>query len=1020
MKKSKWLVILVLIAAFAASAFAACGIPSGPSDKTPEPAVTDAAAEAKVFLDAVDALPAVESLTLAEKPAVAEALTIYNGLSVKARVVKGVTAAKAKADALSAQIVELEAAALFTAAAGALPALSEITLDDREGVDAALALYAGLSQKAKLFLDVAEAYARLTELSEKIVELNAPAVAEAFIRAVDALPSQIGVKIPDKAAVDAALALYAGLPDAAKELKSVADAHAAATALLAKIAELEDAQILAEASVFINAAIALPSVETVTTAFKPAVEAARTLWEGLSIAAKLVEDVLDAYNTVEALLAKIDEIEATQAFSEARATLLLEINALFAACNEADYFSEQWEELSGYYNGAIDTINGFTTFAQVQSYNASAKPALLAAISGVATKAQFVSAARSMKIAEGAALLAGRYLRADYSASNWATLSGYFTSAYAQVNALTTFNDIEAYSFAWVTPLADAIAKLPPFGTKDDADSQFGKARAETVHSGSGTIEMGRVNDASGRFFGTYDEVDYLLVNFYGRALDEETLTYGEEQLLFASRFTWQWTYPRLQKSVAPNYPGPYPWSIPGSTYDCYGTLQATTIAGDAVTIYSSQIFNNIYCTSVTVTAMLQRILGPAYVSGKVADISLSCRLVPFEYNDWGLGVESKRMRSTHAAWVGNIDPRVSAATTGFDNLVSYIGTVGNMAYNQAKENALIAAETHYSNLSPLQKTLVNPATLTLLGQLRTEFNRLEGLAVTALLNVIPGIETKTPTITALTPESQVIEFSITVKNAEAAFITLLPSTFDAYPVQLTRAQEALEAANAAVAATGVVEAVILEQAFLSMVSAIGTGTKDSRPALDYAYGLYDALPAASRLKTNIAAAKAQLDVKFAQYETALLASLPELVFSSPGLVFNTTGGCTFGACYNAMRNALAAAVPTLGLTADSTTAQLAPFVTFRIHFFLGSVTGVPNLSDSRYAGYIDMPALAGIWSDASIRAAMSAAGINDAYSYSCTFQWIDRAYWQGTQDVADRVARDSALTDYWVNWAVF
>jgi hypothetical protein len=236
----------------------------------------------------------VETVVISDKSAVNAALAAYNALSAGAQAL--LTTEKAKLDALSVKIGQLETAAAAQAAAntfttGHAAALAltadTVAITDKGIVEAALTAYNGLSDAAKAQLP-ADTGTKLQALLDKIAQLEASADAAAFTGAHAAALALTAdtVAITNKDAVNNALTAYNALSPPAKAL--LAEEKELLDGLEDKIAQLEAAANQAAAEDFKTthaAALAL-TVSNAAIAHKDAVDAALEAYNRLSAAVK--------------------------------------------------------------------------------------------------------------------------------------------------------------------------------------------------------------------------------------------------------------------------------------------------------------------------------------------------------------------------------------------------------------------------------------------------------------------------------------------------------------------------------------------------------------------------------------------------------------------------------------------------------------------------------------------------------------------------------------------------------------
>ena len=193
----------------------------------------------------------------------------------------------------------------FKAQLAAIPSADKITLEHREAVEAAQAVYDALSETQKENLTLAE-HAKMKALTERIKELE-----KAAAEAVDKLIEAIGdVELTDecKARIDAARAAYDALTDKQKELVTKDDVLKAAEAAYAKLADEAAAKAVEDMIA------ALPEADNVALTDEASIVAARSAFDKLTDEQK---DLVPNKAKLEAAEKKLAELKAIAAKEEA-------------------------------------------------------------------------------------------------------------------------------------------------------------------------------------------------------------------------------------------------------------------------------------------------------------------------------------------------------------------------------------------------------------------------------------------------------------------------------------------------------------------------------------------------------------------------------------------------------------------------------------------------------------------------------------------------------------------------------
>ena len=262
----------------------------------------------------IEALPAVDELTLDNAAAVAEARSAYNaltdaqkGLVEKLSVLE---AAEAKIAALQQAADDLAAAQAVDAKINALPAVDELTLDNAAAVAEARSAYNALTDAQKPLvekLNVLEAAeAKIAELQQAAADA---AEAQAVIDAIAALPTVAELTLDDAADVSAARTAYDALTEAQRTLVTN---YETLTAAEARIADLNAANAVDELIAD------LPAVDELTLDDADDVAAARTAYDALTDAQK---GLVEKLGVLEAAEAKIADLTAAKAVDDSIAAL---------------------------------------------------------------------------------------------------------------------------------------------------------------------------------------------------------------------------------------------------------------------------------------------------------------------------------------------------------------------------------------------------------------------------------------------------------------------------------------------------------------------------------------------------------------------------------------------------------------------------------------------------------------------------------------------------------------------------
>lgn len=177
----------------------------------------DAAYNAYAFLDAYDR----------DSKTVAESKTLLDGYQNEYLALKQ---ANGNQDGNNTDNAEAELVTRFLSAVEALPALDELTLADRSAINSAIAIYNRLSAQSKESKDVVAAYAKLQKVSERVTALEEAANQETWLRMadefIDAVAELGDVTLDMGFTLDDLLYAYDNFPDGVKNIGGMAEAKA--------------------------------------------------------------------------------------------------------------------------------------------------------------------------------------------------------------------------------------------------------------------------------------------------------------------------------------------------------------------------------------------------------------------------------------------------------------------------------------------------------------------------------------------------------------------------------------------------------------------------------------------------------------------------------------------------------------------------------------------------------------------------------------------------------------------------
>ena len=290
-----------------------------------EKEIADTAA-ANAVTDMIGDLPANADITVDDKEDIEAARTAYDALTPdqKAKVSDYTYTRLINAEsALEKEETDTAAAKAATDLISALPASADVTVDDKENIEAARTAYDALTadQKAKVSDDT---YKKLTEAEATLKkEEDDTAAANTVADMIDALPADTDVTIDDKTAVEAARAAYDELtPDqqakvSRDEYNKLTNAETAISgaeknAALTAQSEAEQAKKDADvrlASVVSDILNALPTTEDITKENASAVSNARLIFDMLTDDQKAMvsEDAIKKLTDDEAAVAALEE-----------------------------------------------------------------------------------------------------------------------------------------------------------------------------------------------------------------------------------------------------------------------------------------------------------------------------------------------------------------------------------------------------------------------------------------------------------------------------------------------------------------------------------------------------------------------------------------------------------------------------------------------------------------------------------------------------------------------------------------
>ena len=281
-------------------------------------------AAAEAVTEQINALP--ENVTADDIADVMAARAAYDALTddqqalVDDATVQKLTDAE---DAVAAQTAVQAAANQMEA----LPAAADVTVNDKEAIEAARAAYEALDDAQKAQIDDATVQ-KLTDAEEALAKAEADkAAADEVVEIIQALPTPLNVTPADREAIEAARAAFDALTDAQKIQVPLLDKLKLALAEIALDAADKAAADDAAAAAVEDLIRALPNAADVTIDDKAAIDEAKAAYDALTTDQKRIVNLTDRIKLAAdvAALAKIEnDIAAAAAVTD-------QINALPAA-----------------------------------------------------------------------------------------------------------------------------------------------------------------------------------------------------------------------------------------------------------------------------------------------------------------------------------------------------------------------------------------------------------------------------------------------------------------------------------------------------------------------------------------------------------------------------------------------------------------------------------------------------------------------------------------------------------------
>ena len=401
-------------------------------------AAADAAANqaaADAVAEMINALPAAADVTVDDKDAIEAARAAYEALTdAQKALIDTDTLAKLAA---AEEAANRAAADAVTAMIDALPA-ADVTVDDKGAIEAARAAYEALTDAQKAFINN-DTLAKLTAAEEALADQTA---AKAVADMIDALPKATDVTVDDKDAIEAARAAYEALTDAQKALIN--------NDTLAKLTADEEALAAAEQAAADKAAAkavadkinALHAAENITVDDKNDIEAARAAYEALTEAQKALID-----SETVAKLTAAEEALAAAELAAAKSNAVDKVNAV----NAGDYIANDQQKVTDAKSTALAAIEAAETIAEVEAAVSNFNDT----ISGCTTQAAADLAAAKSNAADTVnAVDASIYIVEDQRKVTDAK-----STALAAIEAATTIEEVETAVSNFNKAIADCTTQ---------------------------------------------------------------------------------------------------------------------------------------------------------------------------------------------------------------------------------------------------------------------------------------------------------------------------------------------------------------------------------------------------------------------------------------------------------------------------------------------------------------------------------------------------------------------------------
>ena len=245
-------------------------------------------AAAEAVTEMINALPAAEDITADDVADVMAARAAYNALTDDQKALVADETVQKLTDAEDALADQMDVQAVKDMI-NALPAAEDVTVNDKNAIEAARAAYDALDDAQKAQIDD-EAVQKLADDEDALAKAEADkAAADAVSEMIKALPNPLRVTVDDKDAIEAARAAFTDLTDAQKNQVPLIDKVKLALDEYA----LENAQKAADeaaAKAVKDMIDALPAAEDITSDDKAAVEEARAAYDALTDAQKALID----------------------------------------------------------------------------------------------------------------------------------------------------------------------------------------------------------------------------------------------------------------------------------------------------------------------------------------------------------------------------------------------------------------------------------------------------------------------------------------------------------------------------------------------------------------------------------------------------------------------------------------------------------------------------------------------------------------------------------------------------------